>query len=266
MWFKIQLMGIVVHMTFNPLDLTGRTVMVTGASSGIGRATSLLLGQLGANVILVARRQEELEQTLQLLEPGDHYICPFDLSNVEEIPQWLQTVTAERGVLGGLVHSAGVQYTRPLQSITQETVHKTFKINVEAAIALLKGSRQKGVFQPQSSIVLLSSVMGLVGEPGQVLYSASKGALVALSKSAAIELARQRIRVNCVAPAVVQTEMSGALQASLTPEQFLSIESKHPLGIGTPQDVANAIAFLLADTGRWITGTTLVVDGGYTAH
>ena len=112
----------------------------------------------------------------------------------------------------------------------------------------------------------MSSVMGIVGQPGIAAYSASKGAVMALCKSLALELAHHEIRINCVAPAVVMTEMSTKFHQQLTPEQVARIESMHPLGIGTPRDVANAVAFLLADTGRWITGSTLVVDGGYLAQ
>jgi NAD(P)-dependent dehydrogenase (short-subunit alcohol dehydrogenase family) len=108
--------------------------------------------------------------------------------------------------------------------------------------------------------------MGLTGQPGQVLYSATKGALIAMARSMALELARESIRVNCVAPAVVAAGMSEELQKTLSPEQFSAITAQHPLGLGRAEDVANAVAFLLADTSRWITGTTLTVDGGYTAQ
>lgn len=140
------------------------------------------------------------------------------------------------------------------------------RVNVVAASALAKGFRQRGVFVEGGSIVLLSSVMGLVGQPGQSLYSATKGALVAMTRSLALELAREQIRVNCVAPAVVMTGMSEQLKQNVSPEQFAQITAMHPLGLGRGEDVASAVAFLLADTARWITGTTLVVDGGYTAH
>ena len=114
--------------------------------------------------------------------------------------------------------------------------------------------------------MLVSSAMGLVGRPGIPAYSASKGALVALARSAALELAKDQIRVNCVAPGFVRTEMLEQLREWLSSEQLAALEAQHPLGLGAPRDVAYAIAFLLADTSHWITGTTLVVDGGYTAH
>ncbi len=140
------------------------------------------------------------------------------------------------------------------------------RINFTSAVMLTKAFRQTGGSTPGSSVVFLSSITGMVGRPAISIYSASKAALIGLTKSLAIELARDRVRVNCVAPAFVQSEMSERLREMLTPEQFEAIEKMHPLGLGTARGVANAVAFLLADTGRWITGSVLVVDGGYSAH
>jgi NAD(P)-dependent dehydrogenase (short-subunit alcohol dehydrogenase family) len=131
---------------------------------------------------------------------------------------------------------------------------------------LAKGFRQRGCHTVGASIVLLSSVTGLVGLPGIAAYAASKSAVLGLTRCLALELAPQQIRVNCVAPAMVRTDIAEHLFTSLLPEQVASIEQAHPLGIGRPRDVANAIAFLLSDAARWITGSALVVDGGYTAH
>jgi NAD(P)-dependent dehydrogenase (short-subunit alcohol dehydrogenase family) len=250
----------------NPMDLKDRTILVTGASSGIGRETAILLSQLGARLILVGRNLEQLSNTLASLEGTAHKVYAFDLSNVDEIPRWMKDVTSTSCPLHGLVHSAGLQFTRPLRIMTSESIEELMRVNVTAAIFLAKAFRQKGVSADSGSIVYLSSVMGLVGQSGQSAYSASKGALVTLTKSLALELSRENIRVNCVAPAMVRTEMSEKMLDLLTPEQVIKIEAMHPLGLGRPRDVANAIAFLLADTAQWITGTTLVVDGGYTAH
>lgn len=250
----------------NPMTLEERTILVTGASSGIGRETAILLSQLGARLILVGRNLEELEKTLSSLEGTAHQVHAFDLSAVDDIPRWMKEVVCKCGPFHGLVHCAGVQITKPLRILTSSNIDEVMKINVNASFGLIKGFRQKGVCANSGSVVLISSVMGLVGQPGISAYSASKGALVTLAKSLALELAKENIRVNCVAPAHVHTEMAEKLHETLTSEQVENIQKMHPLGIGNPRDVANAIAFLLADTGRWITGTTLVVDGGYTAH
>ena len=140
------------------------------------------------------------------------------------------------------------------------------RVNFTTAVMLVKAFRQKGCCSRGSSVVLLSSVAGLTGRPAISIYAASKAALIGFSKAAALELAPEGIRVNCVAPGYVATEMWGDVSETLTGEQFEAIRAMHPLGIGNPRDVAYPIAFLLAETGRWITGTTLVVDGGYTSH
>ena len=252
----------------NPMDLSGRTILVTGASSGIGRETCVVLAELGARLVLVGRRPEELECTRSSLAPGDHRVESCDLVNLEAIPGWLKSLADAVGPLDDLVHSAGVHFTLPLRATTVRQFDDLMRINVDAAFMLAKGFRQKNVRRSGSSagIVFLSSVMGLIGQVGISAYSASKGALVSMAKSLALELAREGIRVNCVAPGVVRTRMAENAEQVLTAEQYQTIEGLHPLGTGTPRDVAHAIAFLLADTGRWITGTTLVVDGGYTAQ
>lgn len=250
----------------NPLDLSGRTFLVTGASSGIGRETAILLSELGATVILVARNEARLEQTRAMMGAGHHQIAAFDLNRTDEIPSWIKSVAQQSGMIDGIVHSAGATLTLPVRLLKTAAFDDLMRINVTAAMSLTRGLRQAGVHREKASIVFLSSVMGLVGQPGISAYSASKGALEAMCRSLAVELAPEGIRVNCVAPAHVQTEMADDLKSMLTAAQLADIEKYHPLGIGTARDVAHAIAFLLADTGRWITGTTLIVDGGYTAH
>ena len=250
----------------NPLQITQRTVMVTGASSGIGRETCILLSQLGARLVLVARDMDRLRITLNRLEGKDHRIEAFDLTQVEVIPLWLKQLTAEIGPIYGVVHCAGIQITRPLRFQTCADLDALLRINLNAAFSLAKGFRQKGVYTREGRLVFLSSVAALAGRAGISAYAASKGALISLTRSLAMEFARDGLRVNCVAPGYVRTEMTKELENSLTDEQIAEVEANHPLGIGTVLDVAYAISFLLADTGRWITGTTIVVDGGYTAH
>jgi NAD(P)-dependent dehydrogenase (short-subunit alcohol dehydrogenase family) len=250
----------------NPLDLTGQTILVTGASSGIGRETARLISQLGAHVVLAGRNEERLKETRQTLDGGGHRVEPFDLSLVDEIPRWLKSISTSSGQLHGLVHSAGVIKLCPLRVLTSQTVDDLMGINVKAAISLAKGFCRKGVRTPTGSIVFLSSVTALTGQAALAAYAASKGAIVALTRALAVELAGERIRVNCVAPGLVTTEMGKGQLELLTPEQGAALEAMHLLGFGSARDVSYAVAFLLAETARWITGTVLVVDGGYTAH
>jgi NAD(P)-dependent dehydrogenase (short-subunit alcohol dehydrogenase family) len=250
----------------NPMDLTGQTILVTGASSGIGRETACLISQLGAHVVLVGRNVERLAETLRSLDGEGHRVEPFDLALTDEIPRWLKTVASSSGELHGLVHSAGIYRLLPLRVLTSAVLQKSMRTNLDAAVSLTKGFRQKGVCAANGSIVFLSSVMSLVGQAGVIAYAASKGAINAVTRALAVELAPEHIRVNCVAPGYVETEMAAALWSSLTQDQRSAIESMHLLGVGKPRDVAHAVAFLLAETARWITGTVLIVDGGYTAR
>jgi len=253
-------------MTVNPLRMQGRTILVTGASSGIGRATAILLSQLECRVILAARDLPRLEETRSAMQGADHRVEPFDLSNSDDIPAWIKQVVAQAGPLHGLVHCAGMNEPIPLRMMTTGKLEALMHANLTSAVMLTKAFRQKGCPVRGGGIVLLSSVAGLTGQPAISAYSATKAALIGFTRSAALELAPEGLRINCVAPGLVATEMGEQLRERLPPGQGEAIERMHPLGIGTPLDVAQAIAFLLADTGRWITGTTLVIDGGYTAH
>jgi NAD(P)-dependent dehydrogenase (short-subunit alcohol dehydrogenase family) len=195
----------------------------------------------------------------------DHVVEACDLSEVEAIDQWFRGTVDSVGPLYALVHSAGVQKTRPLQTVNLKITDEMMRINVHAGLALARNFARKGSHTDSGAIVFVAGGVALTGQPGVAAYAASKGALVALTKSLAVELAKERIRVNCVCPGYVETEMLQKVRNTLTPEQFAALERMHPLGIGTPLDVAYAIAFLLADTGRWITGTAMIVDGGYTS-
>lgn len=252
---------------FNPLDLSGRHYLITGAASGIGRATSLLLDRLGAALSLVDKDPLGLQETINSCSGPNHALFEFNLENLAEIDDLVGDVTSKRGVLNGMVHSAGIQMISPAKILKPEVWRKIFTVNTESALAIAKTFHSKKVYVGENgSIVFISSVMGQVGSPGAIAYSMSKSALQGICKSLALEFASKSIRVNCVAPGFVMTPLLDRTAQNWNEEQRKAVEQQHPLGFGRPEDVANAVAFLLADTGRWITGSVLVVDGGYLAN
>lgn len=249
----------------SPFSLTGKRILITGASGVLGTAISEAVSQAGGQLFLTGRRQHALAALAARL--GTEAACEtFDL--VKDLPSFPEWIKAKAGAapFDGLVHAAGIQITRPLRALELAEFESVMTANLSSAFMAAKGFRQKGVTRPGSSLVLVSSVMGTVGQPAQGSYCASKGGLDAMARSLALELAREGIRVNTVAPGLFESGISVRLQKTLTEEQYHAVVAMHPLGLGKPADVAHAAAFLLSDAARWITGTSLVVDGGYTAH
>ncbi len=247
------------------VNLQNKTILIAGASHGIGRATAELLAALGARIVLVARNQDVLHEVINSLPGRGHVACPFDLTQLNEIGAFVNQISVEHGLLDGLVHAAGIHMARPLRLLSAENLEDIFRVNVTAGIMLAKEFRQKTVSRRPASIVFISSVVALVGQPAVSPYAMSKGAICAATKSLAAELAPEQIRVNAVLPGVVMTAMTEGLFAKMGEEQIDLIKKAHPLGLGEPIDVANMIAFLLSDAAKWVTGTDMIVDGGYTA-
>ena len=252
----------------NPMNLAGRHFLVTGASSGIGRHTAMLLHELGAHLSLVDRDEDGLEETRDIFGLTENaHIHVADLSDTAAIEGLVADCVAKGGALNGVVHCAGIQSIGPVRSLKIDTWRKIFAVNTEAALALSKAMASKKVYAGDNgSIVFISSVMGSVGSAGAVPYSMSKAALEGMARSLALEFSARRIRVNCVAPGFVNTPLLERTGKMWDDDQRKAVEDQHPLGFGEPGDIANAVAFLLADTGRWITGSVLVVDGGYLAQ
>jgi NAD(P)-dependent dehydrogenase (short-subunit alcohol dehydrogenase family) len=249
------------------IDFSGRWVVVAGASSGIGRAIAVELARRSARLVLVGRDEMKLQETLQQLPSGTGRVVIQDLRATDAIVPLVRDHVKDHGRIYGLCYCAGVVETRPLASFKPDSFRDMIEVNVTGALELSKAvSRRDVVTEEGGALLFIASVYGSVGMPGQIGYSATKGALLAAVRSMAVELARRRIRVNALSPGLVHTAMTEGAFASLSKEQVRELESSYPLGAGKPEDVARAAAFLLAPENGWITGTDFVVDGGYTAQ
>lgn len=248
------------------LGLAGRTVLITGASSGIGRATALAASRAGARVVLVARRAEALEETASMLDGEEHRVFTADLSEHAGYGELFRRIVEEVGPLDGMLHAAGMHAVAPLRAVTAKHTDAILSANVTSSVLLAKAFRNPKVRAERASVVLMSSAAGLVGEPGVSVYAASKAAVSSLARSLALELAPEGVRVNSIAAGIVETPLTERLRRAVGQVGWDAIEAAHPLGVGSPEDVANAALYLLSPAAGWVTGTTLVIDGGYTAN
>lgn len=251
--------------TFNPFTLTGKKIVVTGASSGIGRQCAIDFSKMGATVILLARNEERLAETFSRLEGSGHQVIVADLTDFDTLPSLAESIGEKVGKVDGLVNCAGISTTLPLKLITPAKLDEFFRTNVYSAIELSKEISKKKHMNDGGSIVFLSSVMGVVGESGKSLYSMTKGALLSAARSLACEFAKRRIRFNCISPGAILTPINENLPHMTDPEKRKLLEEKHLFGLGSPEDVAYACIYLLSDASKWVTGQNVVVDGGYTA-
>jgi NAD(P)-dependent dehydrogenase (short-subunit alcohol dehydrogenase family) len=252
----------------NPFLLENKTILITGASSGIGRQCAINCSKSGATVLLLGRSEQRLTETLEQMSNKDiHGLISIDLNELDQLEPLIMEAINKVGKIDGLINCAGISTTLPLNMAKPGKIDEYFKTNVQASINLTRIASKNTVFSENGgSIIFISSVMGMVGEVGKLIYSLTKGALIAGSKSLALELAPRKIRVNCISPGVVITPMSQKSVYNRSEESLEKINSMHPLGLGKPDDVANACIYLLSDASRWITGTNLVIDGGYTAR
>jgi len=247
-------------------SLKGRNILITGASSGIGKATAIHLSRVGANIIMVARNEERLQITKGLLHPGNHIAISQDITDFLSLKNTIEEVGSQIGKIAGFVHCAGIEKTIPLNMMNLEIYNQLFNTNALAAFEISKIlSRKKYLPQDGASFVFISSVMGSNGQTGKIGYCSSKSALIGGAKAMALELAKKKIRVNTISPGMVKTEMSEKMFSTLPEATILEMNKMHPLGIGQPEDIANACEFLLSDKAKWITGIDMLIDGGYSA-
>ncbi|MCD4651075.1 MAG: SDR family oxidoreductase [Candidatus Cloacimonetes bacterium] len=248
-------------------NLKNKKILISGASGGIGRTTAKILSSIGADCVLIGRDEKRLEETLRGMHGGNHQVFAQDITEYDALKELVKQAVADGKPFDGMVHCAGIETVLPLKILKPEHFEKSFSINVIAGFELAKHVIKKKHFNENGgSLLFLSSVMGSVGSPVKAAYCSSKGALIGGMKALALELAPKKIRVNTVSPAMVVTGMSKALLAKVTDSEKEAILKAHPLGLGEPEDVAWVCAFLLSDASRWITGTDLKVDGGYTAQ
>ncbi len=244
------------------LMLAGKTVLVTGASSGLGWKCADVAASEGARILAVGRRLEELQS--KFAEPHAALAC--DVSDETSVQALIPQLKALGTPIDGWVLAAGKQDVRPLLMESRKSLESAWATNVYGSLGLLGAALKARLVAKGASIVLFSSAATHAGGAGIVGYAATKGALEAATHSMAVELASQGIRVNAISPGVVRTPMSEKYMGRMTAEQIATLEGHHPLGLGTPEQVADPVAFLLSDRARWITGSILMIDGGLTSH
>ena len=249
-----------MDINYNPFNLKDKTILVTGASSGIGQTTAIECSKMGAKVIITARNEERLKKTLSQLEGDGHEMIMSELTNKEE----LEGLVNEVHNLDGIVLCAGRAMTSPFMFNTRDKYDDVFNINYFAPVELLRLLLKKKKINKNASIVFVSffgSVMGY--SLGNSIYGATKASIHSTMKFCAKELAPKGIRVNSVNPGMVNTPLIGG--GSISEEQYKADMERYPLKrYGEPEDIANGIIYLLSDASSWVTGHALVIDGGIT--
>ena len=243
--------------TYNPFSLSGKTVLVTGASSGIGRGIAIACSKMGASVILNGRNEMRLNETLSMMAEGSHLIAAADLNNHESIADMAMSLPS----LNGVVHCAGVGQRVLCKNLTERDVNEIMDINFKAPVLLQAELLKQKKILKSSSIVFIASLAADSPSIGNAMYSASKGALISYANCLAIELAPRLIRVNCILPAMIWTDL--IFQGGITEEELREDEKKYPLKrYGTPDDVANLAVYLLSDASSCMINSTIKVTGG----
>lgn len=251
----------------NPMDLSGKKILVTGASSGIGKGIAIYLSKVGANVIMAARNEEKLKETYNELEPGNHSYYLIDLNNQDEIEGMIDDICSDDKKLNGIVHSAGISRTVPIQYLKLDNLKSIMSINFYSFMELVKHFSKRKYNDNGGSIVAISSISSKLGARGLSAYCASKGALDSAIRPMALELAAKNIRINSIAPGMIKSQIYDGLIELVNNKDFeTDLKKRQIMGLGKPEDVASVAAFLLSDASKFITGTSIIVDGGYLAH
>ena len=243
------------HSTQNAFSLQGKTILVTGASSGLGRQIAISCARRGANIIATGRNADRLQQTFEQLEGNNHLKIRADQTNANE----RAALAKAAPVLHGVVHCAGKQMLSPIRLLSETLMTQMYEVNFLAPVMLTQQLLQGQKIHRGASIVFMLSTSAHIGTPAVGPYSAMKSALLGIIRCLSMEQGKHGVRVNGISPSVVPTPMWGETDQT-APLQ--AQRARHPLGLGTPEDVANAAIYLLSDASRWVTGTSLVMDGG----
>lgn len=247
----------------NPMDLKGKHIVITGASSGIGRSTCIQASKLGARITLIARNEENLKETVSLMEGENHAIYSFDLTEVSQIDDLISRISGEQGAIDGLVHCAGIGLNRPIKLTKPDFVEQMMRINYYAFVELVRAAAARKRSNENASYIGISSVAAIQGEKTQGAYAATKGAMNSIVHSFAKELSPRKIRINTIAFGMVETDMyKGFLESGGNNEELMQTQI---LGVIPPEYAGNAICFLLSDASKYITGGTFKYDAGVLA-
>lgn len=242
---------------FNPFTLEGKTILVTGASSGIGQGIAVICSKMGATVILNGRNKQKLGATLAQLEKGEHKMIAADLTNNESVCRMMEEIPA----LDGVVHCAGMGQRVPCKLLNEETVNQVMDVNFKAPVLLQAELLRQKKIKKGSSIVFIASIASWSASFGNSVYSASKGAIISYANCLSIELAPRQIRVNCISPAMVWTDL--IMQEGVDEDQLKEDERKYPLKrYGRPDDIAYLALYMLSDASTWMTGSNVKISGG----
>lgn len=251
---------------YNPFSLESKVIIVTGASSGIGAQCAIDCSKMGAKVVLVARNEERLQQTLNQMEGDGHLVKSYNLNDLDGIKSLVASITSEIGKIDGFIHAAGIEITKPIKLLTPEDYETVYRTNALAGFEFVRQLSSIKNTNNGASVVLISSISGVIGRGTVAAYAASKGAMISATRTMSVELAKRNIRVNCVSPGTILTPMMQNVLDNMDEETRAKRVDGFLLGLGETTDISNACIYLLSDAAKWVTGQNLIIDGGYTAR
>ncbi len=247
---------------YNPFTLEGKTILVTGASSGIGRQCAIDCSKMGANVIAIGRDQKRLDSVIADTE-GASACYSYDLQNIEGIEELILKIVVSHGKLDGFIHAAGIEVTNPVKLSKPEEYESLYRVNCMSAFEIVKNLCGIKTFNKGGSIVLIGSISGVIARKGLSAHAASKGALMSAARVMALEMAHREIRVNTVSPGTILTPMMQNVLVAMKEDDRSKRVDGFPLGLGQTTDISSACIYSLSNASRWVTGQNIIVDGGY---